>query len=130
MYLRNEQLPAFSKHFIYYRRCAREARNKGMSTFSIQNYGDCYSGEQAAATYYQEGEQRYFSDSSQPKPWLGCLDVNKQECHSNNLECGGQERTNYVYTLESGKHGILNMSSISDKEKQLDKSVSNNSWPS
>jgi len=88
---------------VYYRRCAREARDKGMTTFSIQNYGDCYSGEQAAATYYQEGEQRYFSDPSQPKPWLGCLDTNKQECHSNNLECGGQERTNYVYTLESGK---------------------------
>jgi hypothetical protein len=74
-----------------------------LTTFAIQNYGDCYSGSRAAETYYQEGEQLVFSDQNQPKPWLGCIDNEKKECHSNNLECGGQERTNYVYTIESSK---------------------------
>ncbi|XP_031556840.1 uncharacterized protein LOC116293538 isoform X2 [Actinia tenebrosa] len=81
-------------------RCARMTRNSGMTTFGIQNYGDCYSGERAAETYYQEGEQLVFSDQNQPKPWLGCIDSEKKPCHINNLECSGQERTNYVFTID------------------------------
>lgn len=82
-------------------------RNSGMSTFGIQNFGECYSGERAAETYYQEGEQLVFSDQNQPKPWLGCIDSEKKPCHINNLECSGQERTNYVFTVESGKNLIF-----------------------
>ncbi|XP_048581714.1 uncharacterized protein LOC5511228 isoform X2 [Nematostella vectensis] len=82
-------------------RCARETRNNGMTTFGIQNNGECYSGTRAAETYFQEGEQLLFMKRTQPKPWLGCVDNENKECHGNNLECVGQERTNYVYTLDN-----------------------------
>lgn len=40
---------------------------------------------------------------SQPKPLLGCVDNEMRDCTGNNLECAGQENSNYVFSLDDGK---------------------------
>ncbi|XP_068700145.1 uncharacterized protein [Montipora foliosa] len=84
-------------------RCARETQRKGWITFGMQNYGECLSGDRAADTYFEEGEQLLFMAPSQPKPLLGCVDNEMNQCAGNNLECAGQDNSNYVYSLSDVK---------------------------
>ncbi|KAL9971012.1 hypothetical protein ACROYT_G023488 [Oculina patagonica] len=84
-------------------RCARETQRKGYRTFGLQNYGECLSGERASDSYFQEGEQLLFMAPTQPKPLLGCVDNEMKLCSGNNLECAGQENSNYVFSLDDVK---------------------------
>ena len=84
-------------------RCARETQRKGWNTFGIQNYGECLSGDRARDTYLEEGEQLLFMAPTQPKPLLGCVDNELKLCTGNNLECAGQENSNYVFSLDDGR---------------------------
>ena len=38
--------------------CAKEVKDKGFWYFSLQFYGECWSGPQAHQTYYEDGESR------------------------------------------------------------------------
>ena len=73
----------------------------------MQNYGECLSGDRAADTYFEEGEQLLFMAPTQPKPLLGCVDNEMNQCAGNNLECAGQENSNYVYSLSDGRLTFL-----------------------
>ncbi|XP_074627228.1 uncharacterized protein LOC141885237 isoform X4 [Acropora palmata] len=84
-------------------RCARESQRKGWNTFGLQNYGECLSGDRASDTYFDEGEQLLFMSPTQPKPLLGCVDNEMKQCSGNNLECAGQDNSNYVYSLSDVK---------------------------
>ena len=66
--------------------------------------GDCYSGERGEDTFFQEGEQLQFATIPQPKPWVGCVDNEMKACSAGNLECSGQERSNYVFTLRDSTY--------------------------
>ena len=59
-------------------------------------------------TYSEEGEQLLFMAPSQPKPLLGCVDNEMRDCTGNNLECAGQENSNYVFSLDDGKFTMYN----------------------
>jgi len=69
----------------------------------LQNYAECLSGDRASDTYLQEGEQLLFMAPTQPKPLLGCVDNEMKLCSGSNLECAGQENSNYVFSLDDGK---------------------------
>lgn len=63
-------------------------------------------------TYSEEGEQLLFMAPSQPKPLLGCVDNEMRDCTGNNLECAGQENSNYVFSLDDGKLTVYNQVSF------------------
>ena len=58
-------------------------------------------------TFSQEGEQLLFMAPTQPKPLLGCVDNEMKLCTGNNLECAGQENSNYVFSLNDGGYSWL-----------------------
>ena len=73
------------------RMCARVALDKGYSYFGIQFYGECYSGDKAAADYAKHGkaDQDY------------CVEFDK------NLGFGvGKDLANFVYRFKQVGGGI------------------------
>ena len=73
-------------------------------------------------TYSEEGEQLLFMAPSQPKPLLGCVDNEMRDCTGNNLECAGQDNSNYVFSLDDGK---LTMYIIWLLNSRTDRSIGN-----
>lgn len=94
-------------YWLLFSRCARETQRKGWNTFGVQNYGECLSGDRASDTYFEEGEQLLFMAPTQPKPLLGCVDNEMNLCSGNNLECAGQENSNYVFSLDDGRWSMI-----------------------
>ena len=101
--------------------CARETEKKGFSTFGVQNLTQCVSGARGADSYRMEGEQLLFMTSPQPRPWLGCVDNEMKPCTGqDNLECSGQERTNYVFTLQNGERSFPRELAVNKTSGKLD----------
>ena len=76
-------------------------------------------------TYSEEGEQLLFMAPSQPKPLLGCVDNEMRDCTGNNLECAGQENSNYVFSLDDGKLTIYHKVSNFLEYWKTDSSIGN-----
>ena len=63
--------------------CGQVAYNKGYHYFAVQDYGECYSGNNASATYAKHGESED-----------GCYWIGK-----NGGFGVGKENTNFVYRI-------------------------------
>ena len=79
-------------------------------------------------TYSKEGEQLLFMAPSQPKPLLGCVDNEMRDCTGNNLECAGQENSNYVFSLDDGKITMYNQVSFGCLTLENCKEKSSQHW--
>ena len=88
---------------VSFRRCAKAANMKGYTHFSIQNFGDCWSGPQANKTYLRDGVQAFFSQKPAAKPWMGCVDRAYKQCQPGSSDCVGQDKSNSVYTFDNSK---------------------------
>ncbi|KAK3726332.1 hypothetical protein QZH41_008962 [Actinostola sp. cb2023] len=83
------------------------AKNEGFSFFSIQYYGQCWSGENAGETYKRNGV------SSK------CINKESKACSNDDLsECGGQEETNFVYGLDTPQSKTNNKTYVSNSYSQ------------
>ncbi|XP_078379184.1 uncharacterized protein LOC144662280 isoform X2 [Oculina patagonica] len=70
-------------------RCAKEAKVRNFAYFSIQFYGECWSGPKAGETYNRAGHVNT------------CVTRDYQECDaSDSRECVGEKATNFVYEVD------------------------------
>jgi hypothetical protein len=84
-------------------RCARVANMKGYSHFGLQDFGSCFSGSRSGMTFGKDGIQGAFIQSPAPKPWVGCVTSNYEQCADNSKYCAGQQNSNFVYTFYNSK---------------------------
>jgi len=68
-------------------RCAAKAKELNRTTFSLQFYGECWSGEESAIQYDRDG------------PYGRCLAEDFDPCPCNSFHCVGQDFANSVYRL-------------------------------
>ncbi|XP_031574004.1 uncharacterized protein LOC116307825 isoform X2 [Actinia tenebrosa] len=68
-------------------RCARVTQNKRFTYFGVQNYGECWSGSEAAETYNKDGDS------------ANCITDGYEACKASSTECVGKEKTNFVYKV-------------------------------
>ena len=75
-------------------RCANATRERGWKVFGLQFYGECWSGENAEATFNRYGRARA---SRCLQELVGPCNISKE------MECVGAYRTNYIYRLKDCK---------------------------
>ncbi|XP_022796157.1 uncharacterized protein LOC111334628 isoform X1 [Stylophora pistillata] len=69
-------------------RCAQVSKAKGFYHFGIENFGECWSGENSDKTYSNDGPSEF------------CISKEFAECDTNDANvCGGNATTTYVYSI-------------------------------
>ncbi|KAK3699309.1 hypothetical protein QZH41_018420 [Actinostola sp. cb2023] len=69
-------------------RCAVVANHKGYTYFSLQNYGECWSGKDANSTYADDG------------PSTTCIGAGYERCGGGDTLCTGVGYSNFVYMVK------------------------------
>jgi len=68
-------------------RCAKKAKEMGRTTFGVQYYGECWTGDQADFTYRKDGKSNQ------------CIDKCYEPCEQHEKYCSGKQFANSVYRL-------------------------------
>ncbi|XP_065056381.1 uncharacterized protein LOC135684674 [Rhopilema esculentum] len=68
-------------------RCAEKAKELGRKTFSLQFYGECWTGDESSINYAKDGNSER------------CLAKDFFKCPYNSYDCVGMDHANSVYTL-------------------------------